>query len=97
VSAGERYLYGRGVARDCRQALVYFQAGAAQQNPRALSQLGTMYATGTCVTLNRVMAYNWFSRALAHNRSSQSLEENLNNLWRDMGPQERQQVLHPRQ
>jgi hypothetical protein len=96
VARGERYLYGQGVRRDCNQAMVYFRAGAEHQNPKALSRLGTLYATGTCVPMDRVMAYNWFSRALAHDSNNQLLENNLNMLWRDMDPKERQQVLEPR-
>jgi TPR repeat protein len=93
VAAGERYLYGRGVARDCNQALVYFREGAELQNAQALSRLGAMYATGVCVSQDRVVAYNWFSRALAEDRSNQAIEQNLNMLWRDMSARERQQVL----
>jgi hypothetical protein len=94
--AGERYLYGRGVPRDCKQALEYFMTGAGQQNPRALSRMGSLYATGTCVSLNRVMAYTWFSRALAHDRGNASIEHNLNMLWRDMDTRERKQVMEPK-
>jgi hypothetical protein len=95
VTAGERYLYGRGVARDCNQALVYFREGAELRNAQALSRLGTMYATGVCVSQDRVVAYNWFSRALAEDRSNQAIEQNLNMLWRDMSAGERQKVLQP--
>jgi hypothetical protein len=96
VAQGERFLYGEGVRRDCNQAMVYFRAGAEQQNPKALSRLGALYATGTCVPMDRVMAYNWFSRALVHDSKNQLLEENLNMLWRDMSANERNQVLQPR-
>lgn len=96
VVRGERFLYGQGVRRDCNQALVYFRAGAERQNARALSRMGALYATGTCVPMDRVMAYNWFSRALAQDSRNPLLEENLNMLWRDMDSRERQQVLEPR-
>jgi hypothetical protein len=96
VAQGERFLYGEGVRRDCNQALVYFRAGAEEANPRALSRMGALYATGTCVPMDRVMAYNWFSRALAHDSKNQLLEENLNMLWRDMSSGERNQVLEPK-
>jgi len=84
------------VRRDCNQAMVYFRAGAEQQNARALSRLGALYATGTCVPMDRVMAYNWFSRALAHDSKNPLLEDNLNMLWRDMSSSERNQVLEPK-
>jgi hypothetical protein len=93
VAAGERYLYGRGVPRNCNQALVYFRSAADQQNARALTRMGALYATGTCVAQNRVMAYNWFSRALAQDRGNHLIEKNLNMLWRDMSGEERQRIL----
>ncbi len=96
VVAGDRYLYGRGAPRNCNQALVYYRAGAERQNPRALSRLGAMYATGNCVPMDRVMAYNWFSRALAQDRNNHLIEKNLDMLWRDMTARERQQVLTAR-
>ena len=89
VDTGERYLYGRGVARNCGQALVNFQSAAKEENPRAMSHLGSLYATGQCVPLDRVQAYQWFSRALAADRSNTYLEHNLNMLWRDMSANER--------
>ncbi len=96
VTQGERFLYGEGVRRDCNQAMVYFRAGAEQQNPKALSRMGALYATGTCVPMNRVVAYNWFTRALAQDSKNPLLEENLNMLWRDMSSSERNQVLQPK-
>jgi Sel1 repeat len=92
VDSGERYLYGRGVPRSCSQALVNFNAAAKQDNPKAMSHLGSLYATGQCVALNRAQAYQWFSRALAADRGNTYLEHNLNMLWRDMSATERAQA-----
>lgn len=92
VNTGEKYLYGRGVRKNCGQAVSYFRAAAEQQNPRALSRLGTMYAIGECVPLDRAVAYSWFGRALALNRSNRSLERNMAMLWREMSPEERQRA-----
>ena len=96
VASGERYLYGRGVARSCNQALVNFQAAAKQENPRAMSHLGSLYATGQCVPLDRAQAYQWFSRALAVDRSNTYIEHNLNMLWRDMSSAERAKATQRR-
>ncbi len=93
VLAGEKYLYGRGAPRSCQQALVYFRTAAQAQNPRAMSHLGTMYATGTCVRKDRVQAYRWLSQALAEESNNHFLEQNLTMLWRDMTPAEKQVVL----
>jgi Double zinc ribbon/Sel1 repeat len=92
VNTGEKYLYGRGVRKNCNQAITYFRAAAEQQNPRALSRLGTMYAIGECVPLDRAVAYSWFGRALALDRSNRSLERNMSMLWREMSPEERQRA-----
>ena len=64
VSSGERYLYARGVARNCGQAVTYFNAAAAMQNPQAFSHLGALYATGECVPMDRAVAYAWFPAGL---------------------------------
>ncbi len=93
VLAGEKYLYGRGAPRSCQQALVYFRSAARAQNARAMSHLGTMYATGTCVRQDRVQAYRWLSQALAEESNNHFLEQNLTMLWREMTPAEKQVVL----
>jgi cytoskeletal protein RodZ len=90
--SGEKYLYGRGVRQDCNQALIYFKAAAESENAPAMSHLGAMYASGHCVTTNRVMAYKWFVRASEHEPANQWISRSLNMLWRDMSPQERASV-----
>jgi hypothetical protein len=92
VANGEKFLYGKGVPRNCGQAVNAFDQAAKQQNPNAMSHLGAMYATGECVPFNRVRAYDWYSKALAQNRSNTYIEHNLNMLWREMTPQEQAQV-----
>jgi hypothetical protein len=89
VSSGEKYLYGRGVARSCGQAVTYFKAAAAMQNPQAYSHLGALYATGECVPIDRAVAYAWFRRAYAKEPSNRYFEQNLTMLWREMSPDER--------
>lgn len=96
VASGERYLYGHGVARNCSRALVNFNAAAKQDNPRAMSHLGSLYATGQCVPLDRAQAYQWFSRALAADRSNTYIEHNLNMLWRAMNANERAKATQKR-
>ena len=92
VANGEKYLYGKGVPRNCGQAVSAFDQAAKQQNPSAMSHLGALYATGECVPFDRVRAYQWFSKALAQNRSNTYIEHNLNMLWREMTPREQSQV-----
>jgi hypothetical protein len=90
--SGEKYLYGRGVPQDCNQALIYFKAAAESDNVPAMSHLGAMYASGHCVTPNRVVAYKWFARASEVEPRNEWFSRNLNMLWRDMSPQERAAV-----
>lgn len=92
VASGEKYLYGRGTPQNCRQAIHDFNAAAQQENARAMAHLGALYATGECVPLNRVQAYQWFSRALAKDRSNTYLEHNMSMLWREMDTNEKAQV-----
>jgi hypothetical protein len=89
VTSGEKYLYARGVARNCSQALTYFNAAAAQKNPQAFSHLGAMYATGECVPMDRAAAYAWFRRAYTAEPGNHYFERNLTMLWREMTPPER--------
>jgi hypothetical protein len=92
VNSGERYLYGRGVARSCDQAVSYFNAAAAKQNPQAFSHLGALYATGQCVPMDRAVAYAWFRRAYTKEPGNHYFEQNLTMLWREMTPGERQRA-----
>jgi hypothetical protein len=87
--AGEKYLYGRGVRRDCNQALIYLRAAAEEENGPAMSHLGAMYASGNCVKLDRPTAYSWFMRAQQADPDNEWISRNLNMLWRDMSSQER--------
>ncbi len=96
VNSGEKYLYGHGVARSCNQAVTYFQAAAAKQNPQAFSHLGALYATGECVPMDRAVAYAWFRRAYAKEPSNHYFEQNLTMLWREMTPDERQRATRSR-
>lgn len=92
VNTGEKYLYGHGVARSCNQAVSYFNAAAAKQNPQAFSHLGALYATGECVPMDRATAYAYFRRAYAKEPANHYFEQNLTMLWREMTPAERQRA-----
>ncbi len=89
---GENYLYGRGVPRNCDQAVIYLKAAANAGNPAARSHLGALYSAGECVTRDRVAAYHWFALASRAEHANPWLESNLNMLWRDMSPDERHRV-----
>ncbi len=93
VLMARKYLYGEGVRRDCDQAMVYLRAANQRANAAARSQMGALYATGYCVPLDRVRAYQWFTSALNVEPGNPSLQRERNNLWSQMSSNERQQAV----
>ena len=90
VANAEKYLYGRGVAQNCDRATTSLKAAAGRQNVRARSLLGTMYATGHCVSRDLPSAYRWFALASRESADNVWVQRNLEMIWREMTPQERQ-------
>jgi TPR repeat protein len=93
VIKAENYLYGRGVPRNCDQALVYLRAAAQQGSAKGHSQLGALYATGHCVPQDRAIAYKYFTQALGAGRGNIWVEHNRAMLWRQMTDEEKQRAL----
>lgn len=87
---GEAYLYGRGVAKSCDQAIKYLKQAADQSSAKARSAFGTMYATGHCVPRDLPTSYRWFAQALRVDPNNQVLEKDLSGVWNQMTPPERQ-------
>ncbi len=90
VAEGERYLYGHGVRSDCSLAQRNLMIGAGHSNTKAQTLLGAMYATGHCVNRDLPTAYRWFARALHGDPANFRLQRNLEVLWKQMTPEERQ-------
>ena len=90
VANAEKYLYGRGVPQNCDRALISLRAAADRSNTRARSLLGSMYATGHCVPRDLPNAYRWFALASRENADNMWVQRNLEMIWREMTPQERQ-------
>jgi hypothetical protein len=93
VADGEKYLYGRGVPEDCARAQRNLQIGARQSNPKAQTLLGAMYATGHCVNRDLPTAYRWFARALHGDPGNSRVQRDLEVLWKQMTPEERQLAM----
>jgi TPR repeat protein len=93
VADGERYLYGRGVPQDCERAQRNLQIGARQSNARAQTLLGAMYATGHCVSRDLPTAYRWFAKALHGDPANSRVQQDLEVLWKQMTPEERQLAI----
>jgi hypothetical protein len=88
--AGERYLYGTGLPQNCTRAESSLSTAAAHGNSKAETVLGTMYATGHCVGRDLPTAYRWFARALHQEPQNSRISADLQVLWRQMTPQEKQ-------
>ncbi len=88
--AGERYLYGSGLPQNCARAESSLRTAAMHGNSKAETVLGTMYATGHCVGRDLPTAYRWFARALHQEPQNSRISADLQVLWRQMTPQEKQ-------
>lgn len=88
VRLAEMYITGKGVAKNCDQAVVLLRSASAHSYARARGKLGAMYATGECVTQDRVQAYQWMSSALEANPSSSWTAQYRDSLWKQMTPAE---------
>jgi hypothetical protein len=91
VTEAEKYIYGRGGARqDCDRGMRMLRPAAEQLNPRAMISLGALYSTGVCAPRDLPTAYRWFALALRKQPDNQPLQENLQRLWAQMTQPERQ-------
>lgn len=89
VSLANLYLEGKEVSRSCDQAVSLLESAAAKANARARNRLAAMYEIGTCVERDRVQAYRWLSEALAVDRNNAWAQQNRDQTWREMTPEER--------
>jgi len=93
VAAAERYLYGKGVATNCDRAMGILRPAAEKGNAKARTQLGALYSTGHCVARDLPNAYRWFALALRVDHDNSTVEQNLQMIWRQMSPAERQLAI----
>ena len=93
AAQGERYLYGNGVPQDCALARKNLAIAAERKNSRALTLMGTMYATGHCAPRDLPTAYGWFAQALRTDPSNRRIEDDLSLIWKQMTPSEKQLAL----
>jgi TPR repeat protein len=66
---------------------------ADKSNVRARSTLGSMYATGHCVSRDLPTAYRYFALVLRTDPENGVASQNLQNLWKQMTPPERQAAM----
>jgi TPR repeat protein len=93
VRLAENYLLGRGLPQSCPQAVSILREAANRGNYKAQIKLGALYATGNCVSQDRVQAYRFFTRALQGKPGNTWVEQNRSMLWARMSDQERRQAM----
>lgn len=93
VAEAEKFIYGRGVRQDCDRGLRQLKPAAEQANPKAMISLGALYATGVCTPRDLPTAYRWFALALRKQPDNDPLQENLQKIWGQMTPPERQLAI----
>jgi len=90
VAEGQKYLYGNGVPENCDLAQRNLKVAADHSDARALTLLGSMYATGHCVSRDLPSAYRWYAKALRQDPSNRRIEQDLEIIWKQMTTGERQ-------
>jgi hypothetical protein len=93
VTEAQKYLYGRGATQDCERGLRLLKPAAAQANPKAMIEMGALYSAGLCTPHDLPTAYRWFAMALRKDPDNQSVQTDLQKLWREMTQPERQLAI----
>ncbi len=76
---GVQYLFGNGVKKDAKQAVIYFNSAAKQGLASAQSHLGSCYYNGTGVSQNYKQAFEWFKKAA--NKGDVTAQDNLGSCY----------------
>jgi hypothetical protein len=94
VTEAEKYIYGRdGVRQDCDRGLKLLRPSAEKANPKAMISLGALYSAGLCTPHDLPTAYRWFALALRKQPDNQAVQTDLQKLWSEMTPPERQLAI----
>jgi TPR repeat protein len=92
LQLAQKYIHGQGVRRDCATGMAYLRQAMKRPNFAAASQMGALYATGTCVPLDRVAAYRYFTAAMQMAPSNPWLGQERDKLYGQMSSAERRQA-----
>ena len=79
--------------QNCDEGVGILRTASQQGNLRAVVKLGALYATGTCLPQDRVMAYRYFTQAYHAEPRNQALDHNRVMLWANMSDEERRRAL----
>jgi zinc-ribbon domain/Sel1 repeat len=93
VAEAQKYLYGRGAPQDCDRGMRLLKPAANQGNAKAMVEMGALYSAGLCTPHDLPTAYRWFALALRKDPESTSIQADLQKLWGEMTPPERQLAI----
>ena len=93
TATAERYIYGRGVPQDCDRGLSMLKSAAGRSDANAMVKLGALYSSGNCAPRDLPTAYRWFALALHKQPDNQRVQDDLQKLWGQMTPPERQLAI----
>ena len=82
---------------DCERRLNAVRRVANRGDGNARTKLGAMYAAGECVARDLPTAYHWYALALHADPENTTISANLEAIWRQMSPAERQVATRPQQ
>src|SRR5450432_2537224 len=78
---------------DCESQLPSLRKAAARGDAKAKASLGMVYYAGQCVPRDLPTAYHWLALALRTAPDSPSVSAQLETIWKQMSPAERQLAL----
>jgi hypothetical protein len=93
VAEAQKYLYGRGAPQDCDRGLRLLRPAANQAQPKAMIEMGALYSAGLCTPHDLPTAYRWFALALRKDPENTAVQADLQKLWGEMTPPERQLAI----
>jgi hypothetical protein len=93
VAEAQKYLYGRGAPQDCDRGLRLLRPAANQAQPKAMIEMGALYSAGLCAPHDLPTAYRWFAMALRKDPENTAVQADLQKLWGEMTPPERQLAI----
>jgi TPR repeat protein len=80
---------------DCEKQLPAMRRAAAHGDAKAKADLGLVYYAGQCVPRDLPTAYHWYALALRTAPDSPQISAQLEAIWKQMSPAERQLALKP--
>ena len=92
LQLAQKYIHGQGVRRDCNTGLSYLRQAMKRPSAEAATQMGALYATGTCMPLDRVAAYRWFGSAQQMAPNNPWLGRERDELYAQMTSSERRRA-----